>query len=377
MFFLYFPAGEKHFLFGVFTQKPAQYTNFEIIATKSRSCPVKLALQPVTCTAAATTVMAGMLNTYNMAHQHSHTHGHAHDHGHHHHVVPEQVNRAFVIGITLNAAFVVAEAIAGFVAHSLSLLTDAGHNLSDVASLALSLLAFRLARIKPTSRFTYGFRKTTILAALVNAVVLLIGIGGIGWEAIQRFGDPQPAQGRIIAIIAALGIVINAVTAFFFFHNRKEELNVKSAYLHLATDALVSAGVVIGGIIILYTKWYWVDSVISLVIVIVIFVTTWNLLKETLRLSMDGVPANVNMTEVQQAIQGVDGVQNIHHLHVWGLSTTINALTAHVVVGDMVTIAELETMKEAIKHRLLHANVQHATLEFEKASLNCHDETTI
>jgi cobalt-zinc-cadmium efflux system protein len=300
---------------------------------------------------------------------------HEHTHDHHHHGVPEHINRAFVIGILLNAFFVVAEAIAGFLSHSLALLTDAGHNLSDVASLGLSLLAFRLARIKPTNRFTYGFRKTTILAALANAVILLVGIGGIGWEAVQRLWEPHTAQGKTIALVAGLGIVVNAVTAFFFFHNRKDELNVKSAYLHLAADALVSAGVVVAGIVMVYTQWYWLDSVVSLLIAVIIFITTWNLLKETLRLSMDGVPSNVNMAEVQKAILDVPGVQNIHHLHVWGLSTTVNALTAHVVVGDAVTITELETLKEKIKHGLQHAHVQHVTLEFEKASLGCHDAT--
>ncbi len=187
-----------------------------------------------------------------------------HHHHHHHNAEITNLSRAFIIGIILNSVFVVTEFIAGFHYNSLALLSDAGHNLSDVASLGLSLLAFRLSRSGATDRFTYGYKKSTVLASLANAVILLIAVGSIGWEAIQRFLHPVETQGNVIAVIAGIGIVINAVSAFFFFSNRDKELNVKAAYLHLAVDAIVSAGVVIAGILIYYTGLKWIDPMISL-----------------------------------------------------------------------------------------------------------------
>src|SRR6478736_811276 len=255
---------------------------------------------------------------------------------HHHDHAPQltSLNRAFIAGIILNLLFVVVEAVAGFYTDSLALLTDAGHNLSDVASLALALLAFKLAKLKPTETFTYGYQKTTILVALANAIILLIAIGGIGWEAAQRIFKPEPTPGFTIAIVAGIGLFINAFTAFLFFRDKEHDLNVKGAYLHMAADALVSLGVVLAGITIAFTGWYWLDTVISFVIIIVIFISTWRLLKDTLRLSLDGVPHNVDLQKVKAAILKIPGVKDVHHLHIWAISTTQNALTAHLVLAS-------------------------------------------
>ncbi|MFI5173135.1 MAG: cation diffusion facilitator family transporter, partial [Chitinophagales bacterium] len=257
-----------------------------------------------------------------------------HDHStktHSHTSIPANMSSAFIAGIVLNGLFVAVEAIAGFATNSLALLTDAGHNLGDVASLALALLAFRLAKVKPTEKYTYGFQKTTILVALINSVILLIAIGGIGWEAAQRIFDPQPVQGNIITMVAAIGIIINSVTAFLFYKGREKDLNVRGAYLHLAADAAVSLGVVISGIIIIFTNWFWIDSLISFAIIIVIFISTWKLLKETIRLSLDGVPYNVEIEKVISAAKNINGIEDIHHIHIWAMGTTTNALTAHIV----------------------------------------------
>ncbi|MEO7766117.1 MAG: cation diffusion facilitator family transporter, partial [Ferruginibacter sp.] len=241
------------------------------------------------------------------------------------------MNTAFVVGIVLNMAFVVIEAIAGFLNHSLSLLSDAGHNMADVGSLALSLLAFKMMKVKATEKYTYGYRKTSILVALLNAVVLLITIGIIAYEGVQRLFNPVPIAGINVSIVAAVGIVINFVSARMFFKNKETDINVKSAYLHLIADALVSLGIVIGGIIIFYTNWYWLDPLISIVIAIFILISTWHLLTASLRLSLDGVPQNISIPEIRTAAIEIEGVVDFHHIHVWAISTTENALTAHLV----------------------------------------------
>ena len=293
-----------------------------------------------------------------------------HDHSH----TPQltNVSKAFIIGIVLNALFVVIEVTTGLYTHSLALLTDAGHNLSDVASLALALLAYRLAKVKASEKYTYGFQKTTILVALINAVILLIAIGGIGWEATQRIFHPQPMQGKVIAIVATIGIVINTITAFLFFKDKEKDLNAKGAYLHLAADAAVSVGVVIAGIIMIYTNWFFIDSIISFVIIIVIFVSTWKLLKETIRLSLDGVPHNIEIEKIKVAAKNISGIINIHHIHIWAMSTTKNALTAHIVVDEKKSLPDTEKIKHQLKHELEHLNIQHITLEVE--TKNCDEK---
>jgi len=290
-----------------------------------------------------------------------------------HHPEVTNLNKAFRIGIILNAAFVVIEFGAGFYYNSLALLSDAGHNLSDVASLGLSLFAFKISKAKSNERFTYGYNKSTILASLVNAVILLIAVGSIGWEAIQRFMRPEETKGSVISIVAGIGIVINAVSALLFFRNREKDLNVKGAYLHMATDALVSVGVVIAGIIIMYTGLPWIDPLISLLIMGVVIYGTWNLLMESLRLTLDAVPEKIELDKIKQAALRIHGVKDIHHVHVWGMSTTRNALTAHVVIDSDDSLHVAEKIKHELKHELEHMNIQHATLEIESSDENCED----
>jgi len=307
-----------------------------------------------------------------MAHTHVHQHSHSHVHGHHHHSVDLQhINNAFIIGIILNFLFVICETIVGLSIHSLSLLSDAGHNLADVASLALSLLAFRLAKMKSNEIYTYGYKKTTVLVALVNAAILLLSIGAIGYEALHRILAPEPLPGKTISIVAGIGIVINGVTALLFLRNKENDLNIKSAFLHLLADAIVSAGLVIAGILIFYTGYYWLDPVLSIVIAAVILISTWRLLRDSLRLSLDAVPEGINLRHVQSAVQKITGVKDFHHIHIWALSTTENALTAHVVVAKDTDMNQLEKIKHEIKRELLHLNIQHATLEIEMENTNC------
>lgn len=289
----------------------------------------------------------------------------AHDHTHSHAlpVATTGLNRAFILGIALNLGFVVVEFVVGFITGSLALVSDAGHNLSDVASLALSLVAFRLARVKPTQQYTFGYRKSTILISLLNALILLLAVGAIGYEAIRRFSHPEPVQGSTIAIVAGIGIVVNAVSAFLFFKDKEKDLNVKGAYLHLLADAVVSLGAVIAGLIIAGTSWYWVDPLISLAIIIVIVYSTWGLLRSSLRLSLDGVPPGIDLEKVREAALKVPGVKDIYHIHIWAMSTTENALTAHVLVDGRLAGGELDRLKAALRHELEHLDIRHATLE--------------
>ncbi|MGN7721103.1 cation diffusion facilitator family transporter [Chitinophaga sp. 22620] len=287
-----------------------------------------------------------------------------HDHAH----APtgaSHLNRAFLAGIGLNLAFVAVEAVAGFTTGSLALLSDAGHNLSDVASLALSMLAFRLARIPPSSRYTYGYRKSTILISLLNAIILLIAVGAIGYEAIMRFSHPVALAGGPVAIVAGIGIVINSVSALLFFRDKEKDLNVKGAYLHLVADALVSLGTVAAGLLMIYTRQYWIDTAVSLLVMAVIVYGTWGLLRDSLRLSLDGVPVGITVQEVEAAAKTVPGVADLHHVHIWAVSTTENALTAHVTVQPGLTAAQVATLKTKLKHVLHHMNITHCTLETE------------
>ena len=303
--------------------------------------------------------------------QHHHPHTPVDEH-HHHHAKPlTSISTAFIVGISLNFLFVIIEVIAGLSIHSLSLLSDAGHNLADVVALALSLLAFRLVKVKPNEQYTYGYSKTTILVALFNAVVLLVSIGAIVYEAAHQMLNPEPLPGKIIAVIAAIGIVINATTALLFFREKEKDLNIKSAYLHLFSDAIFSLGIVIGGIIIYYTNYFWIDAVLSIFIAIVILFNTWNLLKQSLRLSLDAVPANITIEKVKHEAEKIQGVKNIHHIHLWAISTTRNALTAHIVVDNNNSLSQIENIKQRVKHTLEHLNIHHATLEVEPEAEIC------
>nr|WP_294860101.1 cation diffusion facilitator family transporter [uncultured Fluviicola sp.] len=296
-----------------------------------------------------------------------------HDHAHHHEVTLTRVNSAFVIAIILNLLFVVVEAIVGIAIDSLSVLSDAGHNLSDVGTLALSLLAFKLMKIKSTNRYTYGYRKTSILVALFNSMLLLLAIGVIVYGAVDHLFHPQIIPGLTVSIVAGIGIVINFSTALFFHRNKEKDINVKSAYLHLLADALVSAGLVIGGIVIYYTHLYWLDSVFSLIIATIILFSTWKLMKESLRLSLDGVPSDIHLEEVIALIRKVKGVKEVHHVHIWPLSSTENAMTAHLVLEETVQCEQEASIKQELRHQLEHQNIQHVTLETERG--DCRNES--
>lgn len=291
-----------------------------------------------------------------------------HEHHHPNHTI-DRLNKAFLIGIGLNLVFVLIEAGAGFYLESLALLSDAGHNLSDVVSLILALLAFRLAKVKPTAKYTYGYKKSTILVSLINACILLVAVGIILSESIKKLQHPQPIDGTAIAWVAGVGILINAFTAYLFLKDKEKDLNVKGAYLHMAADALVSVGVVVSGIVIRYTGWYLIDPIIGIAIAIVILISTWDLLHDSLRLSLDGVPSGIDSVAIRKAIlKGEPRITDIHHLHIWAISTTENALTAHVVVS---TTDRMEDIKCHIKDLLAHLNISHVTLEFELPDEKC------
>ena len=259
-----------------------------------------------------------------------HGHGHSHAHGRHDHA-PASFGRAFAVGISLNAAYVVAQVFFGVVAHSVALLADAVHNLGDVLGLAIAWAAMRLAQRGPTHTRTYGWGRGTILASLSNAVVLLLGCGAITIEAIRRFGYPHPVAGDVVMWVAAIGIVLNGATALMFLRGRKDDLNIKGAFVHMASDAAVSAGVVIAGLLIHLTGWLWLDPITSLLIVVVIVFGTWGLLRDSVNLAMDAVPGGIALLEVEKTLLALPGVIEVHDLHVWPLSTTETALTAHLI----------------------------------------------
>jgi len=315
------------------------------------------------------------------SHTHSHTHahshseeGHSHDHSgghhHHHHHIPKRITNAFIFGILLNSVFVVVEVVAGLFTHSLALLTDAGHNLSDVASLALAWLATRFALKRSSVTHTFGYKQSTVLVALLNAGILLLSLGAVAYEAIIRLNDSRPVEGGIVAVVATVGIVINVLTALPLFRDKDSDLNMKGAYLHMASDALVSLGVVIGGVIMIYTKWYWLDSVISLAIVVIVVYGTWDLLRESLRLSLNGVPRNVDMKALLNFLSSQKGIKEVHDLHVWALSTTENALTAHLVMPDGLPDDKFyDNLREELEH---HYNISHSTIQIEKGDEAFH-----
>ena len=307
--------------------------------------------------------------------QSNHVGHNSHD-GHNHGkvIALTHVNRAFVVGIILNLAYVFIQIIIGFRINSLALLSDAGHNFLDVAALSLSLLAFKLNKAKATNKYTYGFKKSSILVSLLNAVVLLISIGAIGYEAILRFKHPPEMEGLTLAIVAAFGIVINGVSAFMFFRDKEKDMNIKAAFLHLAADALVSLGLVAGGIIIYYTHLYWIDPILSLVVCAVIIVSTWKLLKSSLRLSLDGVPENVNIEQIEKSALKLKGIIDIHHIHIWAMSTTENAMTAHLVLMNDISKQDEVQLKQTLRHNLEHFNIHHATLETEYSENECGEK---
>lgn len=294
-----------------------------------------------------------------MAHDHGHRHHHGHGHGH----APANFGAAFAIGVGLNLVYVVAEVVFGLLAHSLALVADAGHNLGDVLGLALAWGASALARRGPTPTRTYGLRRTTILAALINAVTLLGTSGAIAWEALRRLRAPDPVEGGTVIWVALLGIAVNGGTALLFASGRRHDLNIRGAFLHMAADAALTAGVVVAGIAILLTGRLWIDPVVSLILVAVIVYGTWGLLRDSVNLALDAVPAGIDSAAVEAYLAGLPEVSSVHDLHIWGMSTTEVALTAHLVMPD-------RSSGDALLARIcgeLHVRfgIEHATLQVE------------
>jgi cobalt-zinc-cadmium efflux system protein len=289
-----------------------------------------------------------------------HAHG---DQQHGHNRGPADFGRAFAIGVTLNLALVVAQAIYGVLANSVALLADAAHNLSDVLGLLLAWGATILAKRLPTRRFTYGLRGSSILAALANGAFLLLATGAIAWEAVQRFAHPEPVAGITVIVVAAMGIAVNTATALLFMSGRKGDLNIRGAFLHMAADAIVSLGVVLAGIGIVYTGWLWLDPATSLIISVAIVAGTWGLLRDSVRLALQAVPEGIEIERVRAYLAEVPGVAGVHDLHVWGMSTTDTALTAHLVMpkghpGDLFIAGITERLRDQF-------NICHATIQVE------------
>ena len=302
------------------------------------------------------------------SHDHgSHGHGgHSHHGHHHHHGDPNQQGRAFLFAIGLNALFVAAEFYYGFIAHSTALMADAGHNLSDVLGLALAWGAAMLAKRRPNGRYTYGLRSSSILAALLNALLLMMACGAIGWEAVQRLSGPTPVAGMTVSIVAAVGVLVNGVSAWLFMSGSKDDLNVRAAYQHMAADAAISLGVVVAGLAIIWTGWTWLDPLASIVIVLLILASTWALLGESLRMVMAAVPDNVNAERVSAYLLARPGVAAMHDLHIWAMSTTETALTAHLVMPDGYPgDSALDAIVAGLKREF---SLHHCTLQVEQGT---------
>lgn len=287
-------------------------------------------------------------------------HHHSHDHAH----APTDFNRAFVIGILLNTVFVCIEAFYGWRINSLALLADAGHNLSDVAGLILAWGGAVAGKRRPDARHTYGWQRASILAAFINAVLLLVAMGSLGWEAAQRLQAPEPTEGWTMMAVAGVGIVVNTATALLFMRGSHGDLNIRGAFLHMAADALVSLGVVVGGALYLWQGWSWLDPAMSLAIAVVIVAGTWSLFKQSMHLLFDGVPDGIDMVAVRQLLVGLPGVRDVHDLHVWAMGTSSTALTAHLVLQDG-AVDHSAVLREAEEELGEHFGIHHATLQLE------------
>ncbi|MXP25771.1 cation diffusion facilitator family transporter [Altererythrobacter indicus] len=316
-----------------------------------------------------------MKNQRDSAEQHGH-HGHSHGHGHHHgHVhAPANYGRAFAIGVVLNSVFVIVEAGFGIISGSMALVADAGHNLSDVLSLLIAWGASIASQRPPSARFTYGYKSSSILAAMGNAALLLIALGAILYETIQRFIAPAPVEGMTMIVVAGIGVLINTGTALLFMGGRKNDINIRGAFLHMAADALVSVGVVGAGLLILWTGTSWIDPVTSIIIVLVIAAGTWGLLKDSVKMGLLGVPEGIDEQEVSTYLGKLDGVDAIHDLHIWPMSTTETALTAHLVMpaghpGDPF----LHDVAHELEHRF---GIGHTTIQVEMALGDCSLESS-
>jgi cobalt-zinc-cadmium efflux system protein len=293
--------------------------------------------------------------------EHKHEHTHTNQHG-----------KAFAIGIGLNLIFVAVEVFYGLLANSSALLADAGHNASDVLGLAFAWTASWLATIKPKGKYTYGLRKTTILASIVNAILLFGAVIAIGWDAIGKLQNPQPVGGKQVMIVAGIGVVINTFTALLFMKGQKHDLNIRGAFLHMAADAAVSLGVVVSGFLILKTGKNWIDPVTSFIIIAVILWGTWQLFSDSVNLALDAVPKNIEVEKVRRFIESKNGVANLHDLHIWAMSTTQNALTAHLVMPNGSDDNFITSLQNELKDKF---NIGHTTFQIENKNLQQNCET--
>lgn len=298
-------------------------------------------------------------------------HEHHHHHHHHHGVATDKdgnLSQIFYWAMGLNLAYVAIEAVFGFISDSMGLLSDAGHNLSDVASLLLALLAFKAAKRPATSNYSYGYGKATVEASLANAVILYVAVTLIIIESVDRLLHPASVNGSEIAWVAAIGVVVNGATAWMLMRHSHNDLNVKGAFMHMLADTLVSVGVVASGIVISFTNWLWLDPVVGLIIAAIIAIGSWSMLRESLRLALDGVPDNVDIKKIEQTIASVPGVKSFHHLHVWPLSTTRNALTVHILVDKP---GDIDPAIDAVRKALAAIGIDHSTIEAETEFHSC------
>ncbi|MCU4173984.1 cation diffusion facilitator family transporter [Carboxylicivirga sp. N1Y90] len=296
-----------------------------------------------------------------------HSHGHNHSHNH-----STNYNKAFAIGISLNVVFVAVEVFYGLIANSSALLADAGHNASDVLGLVFAWFAVWMSTKKPSGRYTYGYKKTTILISVLNAFLLFGAVIAIGWDAIGKFKNPEPVAGTQVMIVAAIGVFINTITALMFLKGQKDDLNIKGAFLHMAADAGVSLGVVISGLLIVKTGLQWIDPIMSFIIILVILWGTWKLFTESIRLALDAVPSNIKLEDVKSSILQTEGVIDMHDLHLWALSTNENALSAHVMTSFQKTDTLLSSLQKLLAEKF---NISHVTIQVEHTTdnLNCKE----
>lgn len=315
-------------------------------------------------------------STYTHAHdcgEHHGHHGHSGHHEHHHGSMTDskgELKRAFLLGITLNLVYVIVEGAFGFISNSMGLLSDAGHNLSDVASLLIALIAFLVAHRKPSEYYTYGYRKSTVVASVVNAIILYVAVALILIESVRKLIHPEVVEGNVVAWVAGVGVVVNGITAWLFMKDSKHDLNIKGAFLHMAADTLVSVGVVVSGIIIYFTGWNIIDPIIGIAVAVMIAVTSWSLLHDSLRLAFDGVPSDIDMDKIKKAIAGLPEVESFHHLHVWALSTTETAMTVHVVLRNN---EDLDKAILGVRDAVKPLGITHCTVEAETAGIcDCH-----
>lgn len=281
------------------------------------------------------------------------------------------LKKSFIIGISLNIGYAIIELISGLYFGSMSMVSDAGHNFVDVLSLSLAFSSLLIAGIKPNSKFTFGYKKSTILAAVFNSVLLIISVFMIIKESIERISEPVEINGYSMIFVAAIGIIINGFTGWLFHKDQNKDINVKAAFVHLMADALISLGVVVSGLIIIFTGWNLIDPVFSIFIAIIILIMTVKILRKSIYMAVDGVPEGIDIDEIERALTKINGIEDIHHTHIWAISTSESAITAHIVVESSISINDLEVLKNEIRKTLMTFRIVHSTLEFEIPGENC------